>query len=188
MRKAAWHGLGFLSLLLVAGCEGEAPVADSTASAQVEPAVLPATIESTPSDTESFRAALEILELTNARANVITMLDAMLPTVIDQIRAAAPNTDATTLEQYRSFIREGFEGDLDEYVRLCAALYEKHFTEEELLAMAAFYRTPTGRKMIQETPELLKELVPIGMAWGENVAQRAVQRVRERLNQNGGQL
>ena len=36
-------------------------------------------------------------------------------------------------------------------------LYDKYFTEGELRDMIAFYRTPTGAKMIEITPQLLQE-------------------------------
>lgn len=42
-------------------------------------------------------------------------------------------------------------------------LYADTFTTEELNAIAAFYGSEAGKKMLQNTPEILKESAQIGM-------------------------
>lgn len=37
-------------------------------------------------------------------------------------------------------------------------VYAKHFTDEDLRAMIAFYRTPTGQKTVKEMPQMMSEL------------------------------
>jgi hypothetical protein len=46
-------------------------------------------------------------------------------------------------------------------------LYMEAFSEKELRELAAFYKTPVGRKVIAVTPELMKKGAEIGMRRGE---------------------
>lgn len=49
--------------------------------------------------------------------------------------------------------------DFDKMVEnVFTPVYAKHFTDEDLRAMIAFYRTPTGQKTIKELPQIMSEL------------------------------
>jgi hypothetical protein len=50
------------------------------------------------------------------------------------------------------------------------AIYEKHFTNEQLLGMIAFYNTDIGKTVIETMPEILTETLCLGEAWGADVA------------------
>jgi len=39
------------------------------------------------------------------------------------------------------------------------ALYDKHFTQEEIKYLIQFYESPTGKKFIKKTPQITKELM-----------------------------
>ena len=39
-----------------------------------------------------------------------------------------------------------------------AELYDKYFTEQEIDEILNFYKTPAGKKVIEETPKITKEL------------------------------
>ncbi len=41
------------------------------------------------------------------------------------------------------------------------AIYQKYFTEKDIKNMIAFYKTPTGKKFIQMTPDIQKEMMQI---------------------------
>jgi hypothetical protein len=49
----------------------------------------------------------------------------------------------------------------------------------------AFYRTPTGQKMLAELPGLMSDGMRIGQQWGQAVAQVAVQRIQTRIKELG---
>jgi hypothetical protein len=50
---------------------------------------------------------------------------------------------------------------MDELVNETVPLYARHFTADELHAMAAFYRSPVGVKMMQTMPQLMGESMQI---------------------------
>src|SRR5690606_38959186 len=57
-------------------------------------------------------------------------------------------------------IMEVFKSKLDmreELLTLSASLYDKHFTEEELKVMLDFYKSPAGKKFMEDSPAVMKE-------------------------------
>ena len=49
------------------------------------------------------------------------------------------------------------------------AIYEKHFSEEQILGMIAFYNTDIGKSVIETMPEILADTLCLGEAWGAEV-------------------
>ncbi len=67
-----------------------------------------------------------------------------------------------------------------ELVEMYAPAYVNHFTQQDLVGMAEFYRTPLGKKMAAETPQLMQETMQIGAEWGRALGERLGQRMLER--------
>ncbi len=130
-------------------------------------------------------AAVELLELTNAKTNMMTMVDAITPVILGQARKTNPKITDAIARQFQTVLREEITADLDDLMKLQATLYEQHFTIEELHALSDFYRSEVGKKYISTLPVLIKESVPLGAAWGREVGVRAAQRATERLRANG---
>lgn len=56
-----------------------------------------------------------------------------------------------------------------------AQVYAQVFTEEDIKVMTAFYRSPTGKKMLEKMPLLLQESM--------GIVQQAMQNLEPQLNQ-----
>jgi|TARA_Y100000310_G_scaffold344576_1_gene458087 hypothetical protein len=55
-------------------------------------------------------------------------------------------------------------GNEEEMVREQAAIYAKHFTQSELEALLAFYRTPLGSKVMSSLPSVMTEAMSLGQS------------------------
>ena len=77
-------------------------------------------------------------------------------------------------------VRTEMHQTTNELVEMYAPAYINHFTREDLLGMAEFYRTPLGKKMAAETPQLMQETMQIGAEWGRALGERLGQRMLER--------
>lgn len=105
-------------------------------------------------------AAHDLLEATRMREVMETSMEAMLQMQLEQ---------NPTIRELEPVMREFFaryvtwERTKDEYARIYAA----EFSESELRDIAAFYRTPTGRKLADVTPRLTME----GGRLGERLVQ-----------------
>jgi hypothetical protein len=48
---------------------------------------------------------------------------------------------------------------VDEMIAMMIPVYQKHFTSDDINAMANFYSSPIGRKVLQEMPSLMQEVM-----------------------------
>lgn len=91
-------------------------------------------------------AAREFLEVSRTNANWVLTLQAMLE---GQMGSELPPDVQTMMKQ---FFAEHFSAEVMEpgFIRL----YTELFTEDELRAFTAFYRTPAGQRMAELTPQI----------------------------------
>jgi len=72
------------------------------------------------------------------------------------------------------------EINADEIVNLCIPVYAKFYTEDEIVALLQFYKTPIGQKVIQVTPQLMQESMQVGRAWGQKLTEKIVHELTEK--------
>ena len=70
--------------------------------------------------------------------------------------------------------------DPDDLVALLVPIYQKHFSEEEIRETIRFYRSPTGRKVIQTLPMVMQESMAAGQQWGQKLARRVLDEAKAR--------
>ena len=126
--------------------------------------------QETPSADRKEQVIHEILELTGSAALSRQMMEGLLPT----LKQAVPDVPDSFWNEFMA------EVDENELVDRMVPVYSKHFTLEELEQLAAFYRSPLGKKLTSETPVLLKESMAIGQEWGTEIARRALQKAKAR--------
>jgi hypothetical protein len=107
-------------------------------------------------DDQSHRAAAEsMLEAANVESSMDSVLDQTLDLQIKSNPQLAP-------------LREVMHKFLTKHLSFAAlkeeliGLYVEEFTEEELLEITAFYRTPTGRKAMEKMPVLFQKGAELG--------------------------
>lgn len=70
--------------------------------------------------------------------------------------------------------------DLDDFYDKLTIICYKHFTEDELKKMIEFYESPIGKKMVKETPAMLKESMDAGRIWGEEIGRKMVEKLKKK--------
>ena len=60
---------------------------------------------------------------------------------------------------------------------LVMPIYDKHFTDDEIKQLTAFYQTPVGKKAVAELPKVVAESQQAGKQWGEKVGQESMSEV-----------
>lgn len=101
------------------------------------------------------KAAENVLELANTRELMDHTLDAMLEAQIKSNPQLLPLKDAMRAFFQKHVSYESTKNDL-------IALYVEEFTEEELGAIADFYKTSVGQKFIRVQPDLASKGMQIG--------------------------
>lgn len=75
-----------------------------------------------------------------------------------------------------------------ELVNQAASLYALRFTEQELKDALAFYKTPLGRKMVEEEPKILDQSLKDAQVWADKLSEEVIGRFRTEMKKLGHEL
>jgi hypothetical protein len=75
-------------------------------------------------------------------------------------------------------------GDLE---REAAQIYAKAFSEEELTAIADFYTSPAGKKLLENGPLVTREMIKSADIWSAGIARDLGQNVNAALQEKIGE-
>jgi len=70
----------------------------------------------------------------------------------------------------------------NELIDLLIPIYSRHYTQQELNGLIAFYQTPLGQKVVSELPQISQESMAVGQQWGQQKAQEIVKEMQQEQN------
>lgn len=112
----------------------------------------------------------ELLELTGSAKIGVQIMNNMIPSF--------QKSYSNVPEQFwKDFLKEI---NIEEIEELIIPVYEKYYTDEDINNLIAFYKTPTGVKVIQTMPQVLQESMSIGNKWGAQLAELVMKRLKEK--------
>jgi hypothetical protein len=82
----------------------------------------------------------------------------MWPAIESRLRTYNKTLDAATLGDLRKELERIQADYMMNIVKDGPEIYARHFSASELREIIAFYRTPTGRKLLDTTPQLTAEV------------------------------
>ena len=135
----------------------------------------------------ALAAAKELMTLKGAAA----MFDPLIPGVIEsaknQFIPTNPNL-AGPLGEVAAQLHKEYEPKRAELVDLVAKVYAQHFTETELKEVVAFYKTPTGKKMLAQEPIAINQSLTAAQDWANQFSDTVLQRFRTEMAKKGYKL
>lgn len=63
-------------------------------------------------------------------------------------------------------------------VELVIPIYQKHYSDEEILQLMDFYKTPLGKKVLEKTPLISQESYAVGSEWGKTLGEQVVKKLK----------
>ncbi|MEP3437693.1 MAG: DUF2059 domain-containing protein [Hoeflea sp.] len=129
------------------------------------------------------RAAISSLKSTD-------QFDAVIPTAAEQLKTELIRSNADLQEVISTTIDEEAlkivprRSDLE---KEAAQIYAKAFTKEELEAIAGFYSSGPGKKLIDNGPLVTRELIKSAEIWSSGIARDLAQNVNKALQEKIGQ-
>ena len=77
---------------------------------------------------------------------------------------------------------QDFKAELksDTLIDLLVPIYTNHYSNEEILKIIEFYKTPLGKKVIEKTPLIMQESYAVGEEWGKKAAEQVVRKLIEK--------
>lgn len=140
-----------------------------------------------PAGQAELRAAARELAIAQDTENQIrATLRAIRGNLVDTMMRGAPQlAPARVAEIVDELLMPEFEARVGALAASLEGVIARHYTVEEMRDLAAFYRTPLGRRLLEATPGLAAEAMRVGQAWGEEVARAALARNRDELRRRG---
>jgi uncharacterized protein len=135
----------------------------------------------------AIATARELVELKGGNA----MFEPVIISMIEQTKAALLQTNpqlSKDLNDVAAQLRTEFSPRRNDLMAQAAKLYAQRFTEQELNDILAFYKTPTGRKMITQEPLVLDETFNYVQQWSPRVGEEVMTRFRAEMKKKGHNL
>ena len=116
---------------------------------------------------DSGRAAhvKELLELTGSAKLGIQMINSLMSTFKQQ------NPDVPA-EFWDGFKKEVNTSDV---INLIIPIYTKYYSDDDILQLIQFYKTPLGQKVIEKLPLITRDSYSAGAAWGKQLAEKLIE-------------
>jgi hypothetical protein len=132
-------------------------------------------------------AARELMEL----KGVNRLVEPVVVGVVEQTKGTILQTNpglSKDLDEVAAQLRAEYEARSAEITNEVIRLYAQRFTEQELKEANAFYKTPTGKKMLAEEPKILDESYARIRVWASKLQDEVAGRVRAELKKRGHNL
>jgi hypothetical protein len=133
---------------------------------------------------EALSAANELLETMHYKEQV----SAILPGVMKALKPSIVQGRAEVDREYDVLLPvmlDGFKTRLSELSAAAAIVYSRNFSSEDLRALIAFYKTPTGQRLLQKLPAVTQDLMTAGGKFGQSVAEDMRKKMIEELRKKG---
>jgi uncharacterized protein len=134
---------------------------------------------------ENIALAQNIMTVTKTTDRISFMLDALMPVMMDMLHKSEPDLSNDMIVEIRAALRDEMEKSVPSFLAAEACVYAQHFTADDMKAMIAFYTSPVGTRFLAATPDIAKQSMAIGQAWGEQSGRAALTRVLSKLKKPG---
>ena len=132
--------------------------------------------------TPAFRAdALKIVELTHADSLGAQMGGLVARQSVESLKKNFPDMPDSVGAIVQDEVMRTFGENAPKLRDLIVMIYARHFTDEDLRGMIAFYATPIGARMIREMPTIMQESMVAGQVWAEQIGPTLSTRIQNRL-------
>ena len=134
--------------------------------------------------------------MTAARSLVTTMkladqYKALLPAILLGLKPVLTQDRPEIERDYETMlpmVADAFTPYYTAMVDGIAAIYATNFTAAELRDIEAFYRQPTGQKLLEKMPVISQQALAVGQEIGRKAAEDLKARLTEALRQKGHKL
>lgn len=114
----------------------------------------------------------DLLNLMGVEKNMELAIDQM----VIQYKELFPNVP----NEYWNKLNE--KKNMEDLIKRVIPIYSKHLEEKEVDDLITFYKSPTGKKLIEKLPTMLGESMKEGENWGREIGEK----ITEELNKENG--
>jgi uncharacterized protein len=120
-----------------------------------------------------------------SRLMMQSMEQQMRTTNVQAMKARYPQITPEQLDRINKISAESMKDfPLDAMLDDMIPIYQKHLTSTDVDAMIAFYSSPTGKKLMQQLPQITQEAMQASNARVQKHMQAVLQHVDEMMKEN----
>ena len=135
----------------------------------------------------ALAAAKELLVLKKGDIYFNLVPDGIVEKVKNVFLPTNPNLNKE-LNEVATKLKKYYEPKRAELLNEVARIYAERFSEQELKALIAFYKSPVGRKMVTDEPQIIDQSVRYAENWGDNLSGDVISKFREEMKKKGHDL
>jgi hypothetical protein len=119
-----------------------------------------------------------LMELIGARDQVQEAVANSTEQYREKLLATVPNNDKgqAFVTSFADAYQKKF--DVDDLTEQLVAIYDKHYSDDEIKALLQFYGSPVGQRVAAEMPKIAKEIQAASRATGAKAAKEALQAMK----------
>ena len=135
----------------------------------------------------SIATAKELIAATGATA----VFNPLVAGVVEQAKVLFLQQNPALgkdLNEVAAKIRTDLQPRFVEITNEVALLYAKHFTEQELKEILAFYKTPAGQKLLKNQPQVIDSSMQFAQNWANKLSDEVIAKIRDEMKKRGHAL
>lgn len=123
-------------------------------------------------------------------SGIARSFDSVIPAFADRIRQGAVTRPELTkdLDTVLASLEPEMEMQKQAMIDTASRIYASRLSEAELGEIAAFFRSPAGKRYVETQPQVLDDLVGAMQTWTQDVSEYVMVRVRAEMAKKGHQL
>ncbi len=126
-------------------------------------------------------AAMDLLDAMGGRAAVTSQIARVIPAQMQELQAQFPRMTSDMRLAIETSMRVEMTKGVNQLLNQMAGAWAQRFSAKDLREIAAFHRSPPGRRLRAEQAELQREISEIGRNWGVEIGRRIQERLKEQV-------
>ncbi|MGA7486822.1 MAG: DUF2059 domain-containing protein [Xanthobacteraceae bacterium] len=121
----------------------------------------------------------------------VALYDPLVPGVIEQAKSVFLRANPTLgkdLNEVALKLRAEYAPRSGEIINDVANLYATRFSEQELRDALTFYKSPLGRKLLVEEPNILDQSMKNAQTWADQLSQEVIAKMRNDKKKRGHEI
>jgi uncharacterized protein len=135
----------------------------------------------------TLASARELMEIKGVKGLVEPVVVGVIQQTTGTILQTNPGL-TKDLDEVSAQLRNEYQPRIAEMTNEIVQLYAQRFNEQELKDAIAFYKSPTGKKILSEEPKILDETYARVQQWANRLQNEVMLRVRAEMKKRGHNL
>jgi uncharacterized protein len=136
-------------------------------------------------------AAIQTAKQLIAVTRATTVFDPLIAGVVEQAKLLFLQQNpglGKDLNEVAAKLRTELKPRFSEITNEVALLYARNFTEQELKEILAFYKTPTGQKLLQKQPKVIDTSMSFAQTWANKLSDEVIAKMRAEMKKKGHKI